>query len=219
MANNNADSLHQAAFAQGFSTIPVYALNENTDKVNDLKNSREIVRWAFDAKQGQVSDVFTCGDQFVVAALTDVNDSEYRPIEAVRAELIIAATNNKKAEYIINQLKGVTTLEAAAELFDTEIKTAENITLASYRLGAAGVEPAVIGTALALEANTISTPVKGNNGVYLLTVDAKQIAEGTLDATSEISNLNMRTAYMLPYQIIGLIQENADIVDNRARFQ
>ena len=219
VANNNADSLHQAAFAQGISTIPVYALNENTDKVNDLKNSREIVRWAFDAKQGQVSDVFTCGDQFVVAALTEVNDSEYRPIEAVRAELIIAATNNKKAEYIINQLKGVTTLEAAAELFDTEIKTAENITLASYRLGAAGVEPAVIGTALALEANTISTPVKGNNGVYLLTVDTKQIAEGTLDATSEISNLNMRTAYMLPYQIIGLIQENADIVDNRARFQ
>ena len=219
VANNNADSLHQAAFAQGISTIPVYALNENTDKVNDLKNSREIVRWAFDAKQGQVSDVFTCGNQFVVAALTEVNDSEYRPIEAVRAELIIAATNNKKAEYIINQLKGVTTLEAAAELFDTEIKTAENITLASYRLGAAGVEPAVIGTALALEANTISTPVKGNNGVYLLTVDAKQIAEGTLDATSEISNLNMRTAYMLPYQIIGLIQENADIVDNRARFQ
>jgi peptidyl-prolyl cis-trans isomerase D len=166
-----------------------------------------------------VSDVFTCGDQFVVAALTEVNDDNYRPLEAVRAELIIAATNNKKAEYIMNQLKDVTSLEAAAELFDTEVKTAENISLVSYRLGAAGIEPAVIGTALALEANTLSAPIKGNNGVYLLTVDAKQVAEGELNTAAEISNLNMRTAYMLPYQALSLIQEKADIVDNRARFQ
>lgn len=220
VANNNADSLHQAAFVQGFSTIPVYALDKNADKVNDLKNSREIVRWAFEAKQGQVSDVFTCGDQFVVAALTEVKDGEYRPLEDVRAELIIIATNNKKAEYIKNQLKDVTTLEAAAELFDTEVKSAENISLASYRLGAAGIEPAVIGTALALEANTLSAPVKGNNGVYLLTVDAKHVAEGQLNAATEINNLNMRTSYMYPPQaLLGLIIEKADIVDNRARFQ
>lgn len=220
VANNNADSLHQAAFAQGFSTIPVYALDKNADKVNDLKNSREIVRWAFEAKQGQVSDVFTCGDQFVVAALTEVKDGEYRPLEDVRAELIITATNNKKAEYIKNQLKDVTTLEAAAELFDTEVKSAENISLASYRLGAAGIEPAVIGTALAIEANTLSAPVKGNNGVYLLTVDAKHVAEGQLNAATEINNLNMRTSYMYPPQaLLGLIIEKADIVDNRARFQ
>lgn len=220
VANNNADSLHQAAFNQGLSIIPVYALDKNADKVNDLKNSREIVRWAFEAKQGQVSDVFTCGDQFVVAALTEVKDGEYRPIEDVRAELIITATNNKKAEYIKNQLKDVTTLEAAAELFDTEVKSAENISLASYRLGAAGIEPAVIGTALALEANTLSAPVKGNNGVYLITVDAKHVAEGQLNAATEINNLNMRTSYMYPPQaLLGLIIEKADIVDNRARFQ
>jgi peptidyl-prolyl cis-trans isomerase D len=219
VANNSADSLHQAALTQGLSVTPAFALNENTDKVNDLKNSREIVRWAFGAKQGQVSDVFTCGDQFVVAALTEVNDSEYRSIETVRAELIIAATNNKKADYIINQLKDVTTLEAAAELFDNEIKTAENISLASSRLGAAGVEPAVIGAALALEPNTISAPVKGNNGVYVISVDNKTVAEGELNAATEITNLNMYTSYMIPYQAITLIQEKAKVVDNRARFQ
>ena len=152
--------------------------------------------------------------------MTEVKDGEYRPLEDVRAELIITATNNKKAEYIKNQLKDVTTLEAAAELFDTEVKSAENISLASYRLGAAGIEPAVIGTALALEANTLSAPVKGNNGVYLLTVDAQHVAEGQLNAATEINNLNMRTSYMYPPQaLLGLIIEKADIVDNRARFQ
>ena len=219
VANNNADSLRQAALAQGLTATPVYALNENSDKVNELKNSRAIVRWAFEAKEGQVSDVFECGDQFVVAALTEVNDGEYRPMEAVRAELIITATNDKKAEYIINQLNGVSTLEAAAELFDTDVKTAEGISLSSFRFGAAGVEPAVIGTALALEPNTMSAPVKGTNGVYVLTVGEKKVAEGALDATQEIQQLNMRTSYSLPYQAVSLIEEKAEVVDNRARFQ
>lgn len=219
VANNNTDSLRQAALAEGMSITPVYALNENTDKVNDLKNSRPIVRWAFEAKAGQVSDVFECGNQFVVAALTEVNDGEYRPLEAVRAELIIAATNDKKAEYIMSQLNGVSTLEAAAELFDTEVKTAEGISLSSFRFGAAGVEPAVVGTALTIDANTLSAPVKGTNGVYILTVGEKKVAEGALDAAQEIQQLNMRTSYSLPYQAVSLIEEKAKVVDNRARFQ
>ena len=219
VANSNADSLHQAALAQGFSATPVYALNENSDKINDLKNSRPIVRWAFEAKDGQVSDVFECGDQFVVAALTEVNDSEYRSMESVRAELVIAATNNKKADYIANQLNDITTLEEAATLLGAEVKTAESISLSSYRLGAASVEPAVIGAALAMEANTLSTPVKGNNGVYMLTIGEKKVAEGVLNADQEISNLNMRTSYTIPYQAVTLIEEKAEVVDNRARFQ
>ena len=148
-----------------------------------------------------------------------MNDSEYRSLEAVRAELIITATNDKKAEYIIKQLQGVNSLEDAAKLFDTDVKSAEGISLTSYRLGAAGVEPAVIGTALALETNKVSAPIKGNNGVYLLTVDGKTIAEGEVNAAQEISNLNMRTAYTIPYRAMSLIEEHADIVDNRARFQ
>ena len=91
--------------------------------------------------------------------------------------------------------------------------------MSSYRFGAAGVEPAVVGTALALEANTVSAPVKGNNGVYVLSVSDKKVAEGELDTTQEIMQLNMRTSYTIPYQAISLMEEKAEVVDNRARFQ
>ena len=219
VANNNADSLHQAAFAQGLSITPAFGLNENTDKVNDLKNSREIVRWAFGAKADQVSDVFECGNQFIVAALTEVNDGEYRSFESVKAELAIQVLNEKKAEYLTKQLSGITTLADAAALFDTEVKTAEGISLASLRLGAAGNEPAVVGTALTIEPNTLSNPIVGNNGVYMITVSEKAVAEGQINVEQEIQQLNMRTSYTIPYQAIGLIEDNANIVDNRARFQ
>ena len=217
--NGNVELLRQSAQEQGLSVTPAFGLNVNADKINDLKNSRGIVRWAFEAKEGQLSDVFECGDQFVVAALTEVNDGEYRTIDEVRMELQMQATADKKAEYLMAQLKGVTTLEQAAEILGAEIQTAEDITLASTRLGAAGIEPAVIGTALALENNATSAPVKGNVGVYVVRIGEKTVTEGELNAAQEIANLNMRTSYSVPYQAIALIEENAEVEDNRARFQ
>ena len=211
--------MRQSAQELGLSVTPAFALDANADKVNDLKNSRPIVRWAYEATVGDLSDVFECGNQFVVAALTEINDGEYRTLNEVRAELQMQALADKKADYIINQLNGVTTLETAAELFDAEIQSAEGISLASYRLGAAGVEPAVIGAALALESNTTSAPVKGNMGVYMVRIGEKTVAEGELNAEQEIQQLNMRTSYSAPYQAIALIEENAEVEDNRARFQ
>ena len=217
--NGSVELLRQAAQEQGLSVTPAFGLNVNADKINDLKNSRGIVRWAFEATEGSLSDVFECGDQFVVAALTEVNDGDYRTLDEVRMELQLQATADKKAEYLMAQLKGVATLEEAAELLDAEVQTAENITLASTRLGAAGMEPAVIGAALALESNATSAPVKGNAGVYMVRIGEKTVAEGELNAAQEISNLNMRTSYTIPYQAISLIEENAEVEDNRARFQ
>ena len=217
--NNTVELLRQSAQEQGLSVTPAFGLGENTDKINDLKNSRPIIRWAFEANEGQLSDVFECGEQFVVAALTEVNEGEYRTINEVRAELQLQAMIDKKAEYIFAKLADVTSLEAAAELLGAEIQSAEGINLASSRMGGAGVEPAVIGTALALENNSTSAPVKGNVGVYMVRIGEKQVAEGTLNAEQEISNMNMRTAYTIPYQAVSLIEQHAEIEDNRARFQ
>lgn len=219
VANGTEDKFRTAAAEEGLTVTPAYALDANADKVADLKNSRPIVRWAFEAKEGQVSDVFECGDRFIVAMLTETHDGEYRTLDDVRAELTMEATNNKKAEYIINQLKGINTLAEAAKVLDTEVKNAEAVSLSTYRFGSAGIEPAVIGTALAMESNTVSAPVKGNMGVYMLQVGEKHTAAGELNAEQEISQLNMRTSYSLPYQAISLVEQKADVEDNRARFQ
>lgn len=217
--NGTADKFRTAAADQGLTIMPAYALSENADKVADLKNSRPIVRWAFEAKEGQVSDVFECGNQFVVAMLTEKHDGEYRTLEDVRVELVMEATNNKKAEYIMAQCDGVTTLAEAAKVFDTEIKTAEGVSLASYRFGSAGVEPSVIGHALAMEDNTTSQAIKGNMGVYMLQIGEKQTTAGEFNAAQEIQQLDMRMSYSIPYQAVSLMESKAKVEDNRSRFQ
>ena len=218
--NNNEEAFRSAAAEAGMTVNPQFNLNKTTEKVGNLKASRPIVRWAFEAKEGQVSDVFECGNQFVVAVLTEANDGEYRSMESVRAELTVEATNNKKAEYITKQLKGVTSLEEAAQILGQSVETAENVSLASYRFGnKVGNDPAAIGTAMALEDGVLSAPIKGRSSIYVIKGATKTVAEGEFDAESEKSQLSANKAYTIPYQAIALLQEQADIEDNRANFQ
>lgn len=217
--NNTEDAFRNAAAEAGMAIHPQFNLNKNAEKVADLKASRPIVRWAFDAKEGQVSDVFECGNQFIVAVLTEANDGEYRSLESVRAELMAEATNNAKAAYIKKQLKGVTTLEEAAEILQRPVQQADNVTFAAYRFGNAGNEPAVIGAAFALEDNELSEPIQGRSGMFIVKGGTKTTAEGEFNEEMEKQQLVGRIAYSIPYQAIALIQEKADIVDNRANFQ
>ena len=216
--NNNAEALENAAVEQGLSVVPQYNLTATTDKVGQLKASRPIVRWAFEAKEGQVSDVFECGQQFIVAAVTEVNDGEYRSLEDVRAELSYEATNNAKAAYLIKQLKGIESLEAAAEKMGQPVLHVERVTLADSRLGNAGMEPAVIGAAIALGENALSEPIQGNMGVFVIKTGSANNTTGELNVEAEKAQLAGRYAY-LPYQAIQLVEEKAEVTDNRANFQ
>ena len=216
--HNNAEALEQAAQEAGMTVVPQYNLTATTEKVGALKSSRPIVRWAFEAKEGQVSDVFECGQQFIVATLTEVNDGEYRPLEAVRAELTYEATNNAKAAYIQKELKGVESLEAAAEKMGQPIQHIERISLGDSRFGNAGMEPAVIGTAIAQGENALSAPIQGKMGVFVVKTGAANNLNEDFVAESEKTRLASRYAY-LPYQALQIMEDQAEVVDNRANFQ
>lgn len=219
IVNNGTEDKFRAAAQEAHMTIyPAYNLSENSDKVGQLKNSRPIVRWAFEAKEGQVSDVYECGDQFVVALLTDVKDGDFRPMSDVQGELTQMVRNEKKAALISKELAKATTIEEAAKAANTGVQHADNVTLSSNRFGNM-TEPAVVGAALALNANELSAPIKGNQGVYVVRPGQKTRLEGELNAEQEIGQLNMYTSYSLMYQVMNLLEENAEVTDNRARFQ
>ena len=155
---------------------------------------------------------------YALYGLTEVNDGEYRPMESVRAELTYEATNNAKAEYIKKQLKGVQSLEAAAEILGQSVQSAERVSLADSRFGNAGMEPAVIGKALAMGENALSEPIQGNMGVFMIKTGAKNNLAEEMNAEVEKAQIMARYAY-LPYQAMQLIEEKAEVTDNRANFQ
>jgi len=219
VANPSENQFREAAQTEGLRLYPAYGLSKNQDQIGQLKASRPIIRWAFEAEEGDVSDVFECGDQFVVALLSEVSDGEYRSLKEVEGELRAVATRNAKAEQMIANLSKAASLEEAAQMAGAEIQAAEGIQLSGNRFGNAGLEPAVVGAAFATEANTLSAPVKGEQGVYVLVPGAQVVVEGEEDDAAMIQQMNMRYAYSLPYQAIQMIQDKAEIEDNRSNFQ
>ena len=197
VVNNQDEEAFRAAAEEAKMEIETATnLQKMANKVADLKSSRTIVRWAFNAKEGQVSDVFECGDKYIVAVLTATHDGEYREFEDVQATLRYEAVNRKKAEYISKQIADAKTLAEVAEKMGSEVRHID-----------------------ALTEGELSKPVKGNQGVIVLVPSDVQRAEAEVDYKAEIASLNARTSYSLPYQLINNLEQNADIVDNRATFQ
>ena len=220
VVNNQDEEAFRAAAEEAKMEIETATnLQKMANKVADLKSSRAIVRWAFNAKEGQVSDVFECGDKYIVAVLTATHDGEYREFEDVQATLRYEAVNRKKAEYISKQIADAKTLAEVAEKMGSEVRHIDALTEDSYRFGIEGMEPAAVGTAFATAAGELSKPVKGNQGVIVLVPSDVQRTEAEVDYKAEIARMNARTSYSLPYQLINNLEQNADIVDNRATFQ
>lgn len=219
VSNQDEEAFRAAAEEAKMEIETATNLQKMANKVADLKSSRAIVRWAFNAKEGQVSDVFECGDKYIVAVLTATHDGEYREFEDVQATLRYEAVNRKKAEYISKQIADAKTLAEVAEKMGSEVRHIDALTEDSYRFGIEGMEPAAVGTAFATAAGELSKPVKGNQGVIVLVPSDVQRAEAEVDYKAEIASLNARTSYSLPYQLINNLEQNADIVDNRATFQ
>lgn len=215
--NDNAEKFQTAAKEKGLTIQSAFALQANTEKVGTLAQSRPIVRWAFETKEGKVSDVFECDDNFVVATLVRVNNAEYKSVDDVAVELQMELKNDKKAQQIIASLEGKS-FEQAAEALQVDVQQAENVNMSAYRFGNAGSEPYIIGAASILQEGATSHPLKGNLGVYVLKADSVSTTAANYDETSEIMQLNMRRAYSLSYMTMQMLEEGAKVEDNRAKF-
>ena len=80
------------------------------------------------------------------------------------------------------------------------------------------MEPAVIGATLAQGENALSEPIQGKMGVFVVKTGAANNTADELNVEMEKAQLSSRYAY-LPYQAMQLIEDKAEVTDNRANFQ
>jgi peptidyl-prolyl cis-trans isomerase D len=207
---------------KGVTVRTTNELPTTAEKVAELPQSRQIVRWAFENEKEAVSDVYDCDNQFVVATVTDVLEKGFRPVEKVSEQIKAELIREKKATLIIEKLNAqiakTPSIEGIAAAIGSEVKSAPAVNFAAYQFGVAGFEPAVVGKVSVLPVNKISAPIKGNAGVYVVLPTNPQVSNAPFDAKMQVMMLNSRLSYSLPYTIIQDIRDKADIVDNRINF-
>lgn len=220
--NNTRSKFTQAAQQQGLTKRVANNLEPLAEQIGNISNAREVVRWAYNAKVGNVSSVFEIQDQFIVATLTAVREKGIAPLEQVRRVITNRVTTQKKIDLLagrINEAKANNDnlFDIAREL-NTSVKSANSVSFDAYQIEGIGFEPKVIGAAFALEEGEQDGPIKGNTGAYMLRVTSIQPPQE--DANIYVNKNNLETNYQrrVNMQLYNALKDAVEFEDNRSRF-
>lgn len=182
--------------------------------VNGLKESRELVRWAFNGKKGEVSSILDVDGDYVVASVKDVreagNASEAQVYDAIYSKLL----NLKKADYINAEVAGKADSELEAQGFKSG--SIENLAYASFYIQGLGMEPKLVGAVCATPAGK-GGRVDGAEGVYVYAATAKTPVE-SVTAEDERVRLEAMAQTYLNERLSKALDDESEITDNRVKF-
>lgn len=196
------------------------SLGKNDRSIPGFQNARQLIKWAYNAEVGDVSDVEEVEENFIVACVTDISADGYKSFESVKEEIEKKLINDKKAEKIIEKLKTAeaSNLEAMAKATETNVRNASEVTFAMMTVPGIGRQPEVIGKAVALEEGQISDPISTNQNVCVVKVTKKYEAPKTSE-TMEKTSLASAMQSAFRYKLFESLKESGDIEDNRFFFQ
>ena len=216
--------LEKNASKSGYQVQSLNDISTAEHYVGGIPGTRDALKWLFEAKQGEVSPLYECGnnDHLLVIALTAVHPQGYRSWDDAQVKEILKreVIKDKKAEKLMAKLKGVNSI-AAAQAKGAKVSSVNQITFAApaFVQATGSVEPALSGAVAGTAAGKFSkAPVKGNAGVYVFQVVKKSMRAGSkYDET-----LVMQQAAQANMQLVGNFMQDlilkAKVVDNRYLF-
>ncbi|MFC5270907.1 peptidylprolyl isomerase [Adhaeribacter terreus] len=198
-------------------------IRANDRFVNNLANARELVRWAFreDTEVGAVSPAFEVDNQFVVAVLTGKTKKGEASIDARREELTAAVRNEKKAQQIIEKLKGASgSLEQIASKYgpEAQVRTSENVTFGPGAIEGIGLEPVAVGQVFGLKPGKRTAAIEGQAGVMMMELQKINPAQAPADLNMLKQQMLVSRKGRLDNAVYEAIKASADIKDSRVKF-
>lgn len=214
--HKSAASMDTAATNLGLRLTPANHVDINATALGQIANARQVIRWAFEADENEVSDVFEVDNQLIVAILINKTDEAYRSLDDVKALLTTELLKEKKAAYIMNEMKGKSIAELKALQFNVD--TLKDMNFASRYAGALGLEPKCMGAIASAKQGELTAPIQGLNGVFALQLLNKSASDKTYDEATEANLINTTTSQMVSYMMPEVLKDHATIEDNRHIF-
>lgn len=215
---------HATKFGYTVQDLNDFATSNHT--VGNVGGSgiRDAIKWIFEAKEGQVSQLFEAGkenDHLLVLCMTKIHPQGYRPWDDAQVKEILKreVIRDKKAEMIMAKLKGVNSI-AAAQAKGAKVSTVNQITFAApaFIQATGAAEPALSGAVAATaQGKFCSAPVKGNAGVYVFQVVKKQMRPAKYNEEQQIQMCRQRAMQYMGNFMQDLVF-GAGVVDSRYLF-
>ncbi len=221
--NQNIDAFQKSVAKQKLNKRAADYVKETDMGLPGLDQAREIVRWAFDdkTKKGNVKD-FELENKYVVAALKEIKNKGIPKLADIRKQIVPLVKKEKKVEMLtkkINDAKSsASAFEQLASKLNCKIDSAIDITFSSYALATAGAEPAIIGKIFSMKKSTMSEPLKGDKGVFVVRLDNIAEPAPQNDFKGEYMQQSSFFKQRVSYEVYRALQKKADVVDNRRQY-
>lgn len=218
--SKNAKTFDNIAKTKGYNIQNADGLNKNSFVVNGLGSSRDLVKWAYSAKLGDVSTVYTIGDRYVVAKLSSIMDAGLAPInDKTRPFIEQYVMKAKKAEILKAKIKGQTTLEAVAQSQGQAVGTADSVNFVQGFIPGVGQEPKVVGYAFfkSFNANTMSPVIPGQDAVYLINLAGRtNLPAAPRDINMERKMQDYQIKANAAQMVMSGLKDASEVKDNRS---
>ncbi len=217
---NDTTSFHRAADTLNGKTIiyPVKNVKPNATTLGALQNATAVVEWAYSAEVGEISQPKLVDNQYIIAALMEIKERGVPTFKNVYDVMKTEAIKQKKAELYMDKMKSGT-LEEIATAVGSQVKKAENVNMKANSIPNSGVstgENEVMGAIFGLKTGTMTSPIKGKGGVYVIRRTADIVPGASADNyLTEQTQSNTSFQNKIVNSVFNAFKEAADIEDNR----
>ena len=210
------ESLMAAAADAGYATGEANSIAPAARSIAGVRDAAEIVSWAYRSEAGEVSNPILTPDFYIVAHLDAATKAGVPELENVRDEMREGAMNEAKGELYAEKMDGANLEDIAAAVGET-VKTGRDLSIKfpTVRGSGASTEPKVAGAALAIPVGSMSSPIVGTHGVWVIAPQNVTEAGSKDSYLEEQSTLASRARTNFPFTVLNTMQKAAGVEDNR----
>lgn len=220
--NTTIDSMVKNAEESGYTLTPRTDFSSAEHYVGGVRSTREALKWIFAAKPGEVSPLYECGenDHLMVVALDKIHEAGYRDVNSVAEMLRSEIRRDKKADKLMAEMKKYNSIAQVKGMKDAVSDSVKHVTFSApaYISVTRASEPVIGAVASKTAVNQVSAPIKGNAGVYMIQVYAKDKGNEKFDAKQEEATLNNMAVRIVGSQLINDLYQKAKVEDKRYLF-
>jgi len=214
----NASKFDEKATEKNYALRPVNKVTNLSENLPGLKGTqRQIVQWMFrdDTNIGDIRR-FDINGSYAVVQVTGRKEKGLMSIDDASFKVLPILKNEEKAKQLRAKISATTLADIAANN-NTNVKTANAVSMGNPTLPGAGREPKVVGTAFALENGQVSDLVDGEKGVYKIEV-TKHTKAPKMDSYKAYAKDPANNINAVGTKVMEALKKKATIEDNRATF-
>ncbi|RNL56889.1 peptidylprolyl isomerase [Pedobacter jejuensis] len=186
-----------------------------------LDNPRKLIQDAYAADKGDVlPEIYTMGDGYVVARVTDIRPKGALPLDAVKKEIQPMVLNAAKAKLLKAKFDGAGKVGLAqiAAKVGRSVLPVQNIVFANPIIPGVAQENKLVGSVFGSQPGKVSTPVEGERGVYVFSVDGFSNPAPIANMFKQKETMLLSLGQRSLGAAFQALQDNAKIKDNRVKF-